>query len=62
MLYYPNSVPEQETFASDVTAVVFGDGAAAAECGADHILTCPLEESGSPEDFAKSYRRRDFKI
>lgn len=26
--------------ASDVTAVVFGDGAAAAECGADHILTC----------------------
>ena len=40
--------------ASDVTAVVFGDGAAAAECGADHILTCPLEESGSPEDFAKA--------
>ena len=42
--------------ASDVTAVVFGDGAAAAECGADHILTCPLEESGSPEDLRSCWK------
>mgnify|MGYP004513414935 FL=1 len=37
--------------ADEVTAIVFGD---AVDCGADHILTCPLEETGSPEDFAKA--------
>lgn len=37
----------------DVTAIVFGD-ATVADCGADHILTCPLDETGSPEDFAKA--------
>lgn len=44
-----------KTLADSVTAVVFGDEAAAkeaAECGADKIIYCPVSEDGAPEDYA----------
>ena len=40
-----------------VTAVVFGDEAAAKEaavCGADKIIYCPVSENEAPEDYAKA--------
>ena len=55
-----SSLPElaggARQFADKVTAFVFGgsDAAqAAAGCGADRIVYCPLAETGSPEDYAK---------
>lgn len=43
--------------AGKVTAVLFGDQAAAqaaAPCGADAILYCPVSEEGAPEDYVKA--------
>jgi electron transfer flavoprotein alpha subunit len=47
--------------ADNVTAIVFGD-ASSVVCGADHILTCPLEETGSPEDYAKAIAEEIKKV
>lgn len=44
-----------KNLADSVTAVVFGDEAAAKEhasCGADKIVFCPVSEAGAPEDYA----------
>ncbi len=44
-----------KNLADYVTAVVFGDEAAAKEhasCGADKIVFCPVSEGGAPEDYA----------
>lgn len=44
-----------KNLANSVTAVVFGDEAAAKEhasCGADKIVFCPVSEAGAPEDYA----------
>lgn len=46
-----------KAMAEKVTAVVFGDEAAAqaaAGCGADAILYAPVSEEGAPEDYAKA--------
>ena len=44
-----------KNLADSVTAIVFGDEAAAKEyvsCGADKIIYCPVSEEGAPEDYA----------
>ena len=44
-----------KTLADSVTAIVFGDEAAAKEaagCGADKMIYCPVSEDGAPEDYA----------
>ena len=46
-----------KNLADSVTAIVFGDEAAAKEyvsCGADKIIYCPVSEEGAPEDYAKA--------
>lgn len=45
------------TLGGQVTAVMFGDGAAAndaAQCGADTLLYCPVADEGAPEDYASA--------
>ena len=44
-----------KTLAEHVTAVIFGNEEAAkdvANCGADKIIYCPVDENGAPEDYA----------
>ena len=46
-----------KALAAQVTAIVFGDEAAsqaAAPCGADRILYCPVSEEGAPEDYCSA--------
>lgn len=43
--------------AGSVTAIIFGDEAAAKEhasCGAEKIVYCPVSEEGAPEDYASA--------
>ncbi len=52
---FPELCAGAKQLAGSVTAIVFGDLAAAeaaAGCGADRILFCPVSDAGSPEDYA----------
>lgn len=56
-LVLPEFCAGAKTLADSVTAIVFGDEAAAKEaagCGADKIIYCPVDSDGAPEDYAQA--------